>query len=542
MLNRPARVALRIALVAFASASLSSPLPAAEGGQEESGIVYRSMAESPLIAAPGKMVDFLDERWVEDTHCLTRKLTQAELLQEPAVRHDNVNAPMNASGSVLQKDGGGFAFYYQTVPRFLPWHMPEDAPDSVRQKWKKYRGTMYRYFVHYATSDDGIDWDLPNLGLRKSYPVTKETGVVHVEGKDAMQMKWLEDKNNNILLGLDEKDANGRRLTGASGAGGGFCVIDAQRTPHPAARGRYTALYQSDGLCLAYSDDGFDWLAYPENPIRVGQSSDTYNTLMYDPRRKEYAIYCRPRWSRGGPDPRAVARIPSKDLIHWGPERIILQTDDLDAPAHGRRELPADAGESVFTRGRELQFYSFTPAIYQDVYIGFALVHDTHTRKSWQELVHSYDGIDWIREPRREPFIAPEPDTWNAGGVYFMATGCPVEIDDHYFFYATATNALHGWELTSMKDQGKIRWILGARIRKGRFVGYATGVHYPFDRTATKREIPPYWQDRGMLMTSRSSSTLNASSSMPRSSKAAASRSRSATAWTFRPPLRRFPL
>jgi len=225
---------------------------------------------------------------------------------------------------------------------------------------------------------------------------------------------------------------------------------------------------------------------------------------MFDPRRREYAIFCRPRWSRGGPDPRAVARIPSKDLIHWGPEHIILQTDDRDAPAHGRRELPTDAdaaGESVFTRGRELQFYGFTPAVYQDMYIGFALVYDTHARKSWQELVHSYDGIDWIREPRREPFITSEPDTWNAGGVYFMAKGCPVEIDDHYYFYVTAMNTLHGWQVISMKDQGKIRWIAAARIRKGRFVGYATGVHDLFKRTAAKRKIPPYWRDRGMLMT-----------------------------------------
>ena len=115
-------------------------------------------------------------------------------------------------------------------------------------------------------------------------------------------------------------------------------------------------------------------------------------------------------------------------------------------------------------------------------------------------MVHSYDGIDWIREPQREPFIAGEPDTWNAGGVYFMAKGSPVEIDDHYLFYATAMNTLHGGQVISKKHQGKIRWIAGARIRKGRFVGYATGVHHAFKRTATKREIPPYWRDRGMLM------------------------------------------
>ncbi len=32
-------------------------------------------------------------------------------------------------------------------------------------------------------------------------------------------------------------------------------------------------------------------------------------------------------------------------------------------------------------------------------------------------------------------------------------------------------------------------------------MGYATGVHYPFTRPAKVSKVPPYWQDRGMLMT-----------------------------------------
>jgi hypothetical protein len=135
------------------------------------------------------------------------------------------------------------------------------------------------------------------------------------------------------------------------------------------------------------------------------------------------------------------------------------------------------------------------------MYIGFALVYDTYSMTSWYELVHSYDGLEWKREPRREPFIAPKPGEWNAGGLGYMATGCPLEIGEHYHFYPTAVNWLHNGRLVSVEDKGRLRLIAGARITKGRFVGYATGVHYAFERSAETSKIPPYWLDRGMLMT-----------------------------------------
>ena len=497
--NRQTMIAVWAGFAASLTIWPSASAPAAEGKKGGAKIVCRSMAELPRIATPGKAVDFLDERWVEDTHCLTRKLSRAELLPEPVLRHDCINCPLAASGTVLRRDDGTLAFYYQTVPRFKPWGgIPKDAPESVKTKrWS----SLYKYFLHYATSKDGVHWDLPNLGLRNSYPVNKNGEIPYVEGDKEMLVEWLDDKDNNIVLSLNEKDRNRRQLTSSAGLAGGFCVIDAKQTPHPAERGRFTAFYGSGGFCLAYSDDGLQWTAYPENPIRQGQSSDTYNVLMYDPRREEYVIFCRPRWARGGPDPRAVTRIVSKDLIHWGPERIILQTDDRDAPAHGRRKLRGKTGESVFTRGRELQFYGFTPKVYQDLYIGFALVYDTYSKTSWYELTHSYDGLEWKREPRREPFIAPSPGEWTAGGLGYMATGCPMEIGEHHYFYPTAVNWLHNGRLISVQDQGRLRLIAGARIRRGRFVGYATGVHYPFTRPAKVSKVPPYWQDRGMLMT-----------------------------------------
>jgi hypothetical protein len=83
----------------------------------------------------------------------------------------------------------------------------------------------------------------------------------------------------------------------------------------------------------------------------------------------------------------------------------------------------------------------------------------------------------------------------------YMAVGSPVEIGEHYYFYTQGSNTLHGYRLISMEDQGRMSLVMGARIKKGRFVGYATGVHEPFERQSDVRIVPPYWKDRGMLMT-----------------------------------------
>ena len=117
------------------------------------------------------------------------------------------------------------------------------------------------------------------------------------------------------------------------------------------------------------------------------------------------------------------------------------------------------------------------------------------------ELVHSYDGLQWKREVNRDPFIVGSPGAWDAGCIGYMAMGSPLEIDDHYYFYTQGSNTLHGYRLISMEDKGRIALIMAARITKGRFIGYATGIHDPLERQSDVRVIPPYWKDRGMLMT-----------------------------------------
>ena len=180
MLNQHARRTVCSVFVILMTVLAGSPVLAGGAKKKGAQIVYRSMAEVPRIATPGKMVDFLDQRWVEDSYSLTRQLNRAEKLPEPVLKHKNINCPLAASGTVLRNDDGTFGLYYQATPRFQPWAgIPKDASESVKKKW---RGTLYKYFLHYATSKDGIHWDLPNLGLRNSSQVHKMGEAIYVEG------------------------------------------------------------------------------------------------------------------------------------------------------------------------------------------------------------------------------------------------------------------------------------------------------------------------------------------------------------------------
>ncbi len=413
-------------------------------------------------AAAMTEVDFIDERWVEHTYFLTRKVTQPErFLDEPVIGE----SPATSKGTVLPTDDGVVMWYASPHRVELP-------------------GALYQHCTRYAVSRDGHAFELPSLGLREH------------EGT----------KQNNIILKHDETDEDGRPLNGAGGCSG-FCVLDAAIQSVPHARGRYTAMFNTrlpgrpGGLCLAYSDDGLRWKAYPENPVRVG-SSDTYNNFFFDERLSRYVAYIRPR-IHAGPSRvnRLVGRIESEDMVHWGNDRVVLDTDERDAPAQGTINIGKDT--LGYPRGRDKQFYGLTVTPHQDLYLGFASFYDVVPGTMWSELVHSYDGVHWRREPKRDPFIPLGPEgAWDCGMVFFISAGSPVPIGDYWYIYYTGTNWDHHFQIRSMKEKGRLRMIGAVRLKRGRLVGYETGrVEETGHESNGARAVPPDRADKGDLLT-----------------------------------------
>ncbi|MBT7842064.1 MAG: hypothetical protein HN742_09335 [Lentisphaerae bacterium] len=376
-------------------------------------------------------VDFIDGRWIAHSYFLERTVARP-----PRVSPEPVIVPAGAHGSVVPT-ADGLAMWYSTV-RWVPFK----------------GGKTHQTWIHYATSRDGITFELPELG-------SPEEG--------------------NVIIAGNDTGADGKPLTGVRGCSG-ICVLDAEQQTVPHARARYTAMYRAwipgkhGGLSLACSNDGLHWTGYAENTLRIGES-DTFNNFFYDEKNKQYVAYVRPL-VHAGPSHvnRCMARIESDDMIHWGNEQLVLDTDDADASAVGTVNEAKHADGTPYPRGRNKQYYGLTVTPYQDLYLGLASFYDVEPGTMWIELLHSYDGVTWRREPKREPLIdVGQGEAWDAGLAYYPAAGCPVAVGDEWFIYYAGTNFDHHSKNRSRKDLGQYRGMGAVRLPRGRLVGYTAG-------------------------------------------------------------------
>jgi len=376
-------------------------------------------------------VDFIDGRWITHSYFLERKVARpSRVSREPVI------APMGAHGSVVPT-ADGLAMWYSTV------------------QWVPFKGgKTHQTWIHYATSKDGVTFDLPDLGIHEG---------------------------GNVIIAGNDTGADGKPLTGVRGCSG-VCVLDAERQTVPHARARYTAMYRAwvpgmhGGLSLASSSDGLRWTGYAENTLRIG-ASDTFNNFFYDEKIKRYVAYVRPL-IHAGPSHvnRCMARIESEDMIHWGNEQLVLDTDAADALAAGTVNEAKHVDGTPYPRGRNKQYYGLTVTPYQDLYLGLASLYDVVPGTMWIELLHSYDGVTWRREPKREPLIdIGRGKAWDAGLVYYPAAGCPIAIGDEWLIYYAGTNFDHHSKNRSRKDLGEYRGMGAVRLPRGRLVGYAAG-------------------------------------------------------------------
>lgn len=205
-----------------------------------------------------------------------------------------------------------------------------------------------------ATSEDGINWERPNLGL------------VEFQGS----------KDNNILPpGSMTPSFKDPRETDA-----------AKRYKHM----DWTKDTSAPMLgYLYYSPDGFEWTAYEGNPIidtapTVGRWGPTY-IMGWDPISENYAAYVENTHHMRAPlGKRIIGRAESPDAIHWSdPETVILQ-DELDYP--------------------DTEFYELTAIAYEGLYVGLLWIFRTTSLTHHPELVVSRDGVHFERN-YREPFI-----------------------------------------------------------------------------------------------------------------------------------------
>ncbi len=299
-----------------------------------------------------------------------------------------------------------------------------DAETGLFRMW--YQASMLdktgqrgSYAISYAESTDGMHWTMPNLGL----------------------LEWNGTKANNVVW------------LGASPG-----IVDA---PESARRGfRYLMIAQDHGgINLLGSPDGIHWDAASSTRL-VTMHSDTANSLVYDPQRREYVLYCRSKkkfereiakasWETG--EPRRIARMASRDLwSEWSsqPQNILIP-DELDAQAS-------------FTA-----FYGMTAQLYGGIYWGFIEQFKWNTDIQ-SELAFSRDGIDFDRLPTRPRLIPLGRDgTWDDG---MILVGNWVEVGDEWWIYYSGNDGPHGAEENRRLGQARRGCIGLAKLPKERFI------------------------------------------------------------------------
>ena len=416
--SRPARVAILWILI------MSPVLPG------QAGPVPREPVE--IGTNPQFFIDdyIVDNRWA-----LNYRRESPEMVLRvfhPMQKHpDNPLIDMGKDGpswpSVLRDpDTGRFRLWYQANL------LVEDPKPGT--------GGVYRVGIAYGESDDGIHWRLPNLGiLRGPHPGSAKRDV------------WKGSKENNFVW----RGVSKRRGTGAY-------VPDATQIPLEARRGYKYVMFNLDldGGHLVGSHDGIHW--DPSSDVRLfTMHSDFPNSIIYDPDRKEYVLYCRAKHiyragQKGGVlntgASRRIARMASKELwTEWRSEpQTILIPDELD-----NRE-----GFNFF--------YNMTAYRHAGIYWAFLGPFKWNTEVR-SELAFSRDSIHFQRLPSR-PQVLPlgADDSWDSDMIFPAYQW--VEVGEEWWMYYSGWNGPHGVRENLEKGIWRTGGIGLATIRKEGFI------------------------------------------------------------------------
>ena len=216
---------------------------------------------------------------------------------------------------------------------------PGEGIPSEKRSWLEWTEGDRGYGVCYATSNDGINWVKPELGI----------------------IEFNGNKNNNIVIEFEH----------------GVTVIKDVHETDP--QKRYKAIHpMSEHSAVWFSADGIHW----GEMIDIGpfDDGDTNNCVWWDPALKKYVIITRHwggettpgRYGDGGH--RQKSRSESADFINWSQPEVVIEGLDLRKQIH---DMPV--------------------VRYAGVYLGMVGLFDIEASRQWCELAWSPDSKEWHR-------------------------------------------------------------------------------------------------------------------------------------------------
>ena len=264
---------------------------------------------------------------------------------------------------------------------------PGEGLRSDKRAWVKWREGRRGFGVCYATSEDGIRWEKPELG------------IIEFQGS----------KKNNIVL---------RAVHGVG-------VIKDLHETDP--QKRYKAIHPHRGhTSVWFSPDGLHWTAKRLPGLDHG---DTYNCVFWDPALEKYLLFTR-NWGGtgakgkryGGGRYRRESRSESPDFLDWSKAKVVIEGLDTDLQIH---DMP------VFRHA--------------GIYIGLVGLFDTVASRQHVELAWSPDSIQWHRICPGKPLIANGQRMGDYDWGCIFASPPIFQKDEILLFYGGNNGRFMGW-------------------------------------------------------------------------------------------------
>ncbi len=357
----------------------------------------------------------LDQQIIENTDYVTLELgTIVKDINNPLFGEDK---PWEVRFDNLYPN----TIYDEEQKIYKCWYSPfivspaeRKVPPEKRKKIKYIDAGMFprEMAVCYATSEDGIRWNKPNLG------------VVEFNGS----------KQNNIVY----RCWNGVDDDGVHGAG-------IFKDTHDNNINRRYKMFFANGLktiAVAFSPDGIHW----SNPIpceNIRAIGDTHNNALWDPECEKYIGITR-LWNTENHNKhiRLVGHTESKDFINWTKAKMVFDGNNPDR-----------------------QLYSMPIFRYADLYLGLISILEEQTDLVRCELAYSRDTITWHRIcPGKEFIPLGKKGDYDCGCIYAAAT--PICLEDEIRIYYAGSDGYH----TNWRNG----FFCLARLRKDGFAGYAS--------------------------------------------------------------------
>ena len=285
--------------------------------------------------------------------------------------------------------------------------------------------------VCYAESDDGLKWTKPDLTLFPFYE-QKATNIVLI-GAGGMKGGYGDRYCNSVVVDPLEKDparrykmayydwGTGEGENSGSGTHVAISPDGIHWTKHEGGIVCKTP-FGGKGLQPPFADEG----PYVEDlrkdgtvvknwriPIGMSDAMDVF----YDPLRQVYAAYGK-SWTPG-PDgglawKHGMARIESRDFIHWSKPELLLTVNDRDPP--------------------HLEFHTSPVFMHLGRYFSINQILDRSAGTINAEFMSSRDGLRWDRS-FANAWVIPRgpPEKFDAGSI--ITNGTPIITDEEMRFY-----------------------------------------------------------------------------------------------------------